>query len=97
MVLRFGHVLNLNACSSIGASALPYAGGCRRFTLRMFRGALHEDPGNIVDRGTVDERFDQFCSRAQQSQQEDNDTLLPIRCRETEESAPDTVAGGSVH
>ena len=63
----------------------------------MFRGTLNKDPCNIVDRGAVDERLDQFRSRAQESQQDDNDTLPPVGRREVEENAPDTAVCGNVH
>jgi hypothetical protein len=63
----------------------------------MFRGTLDKDPCNIVDRGAVDERLDQFRSCAQESQQDDNETLPAVGRCEVEENAPDTAACGNVH
>jgi len=63
----------------------------------MFGCALHEDPGNVVHRGPVDQRFDKLRSRAKQSQQHHDQELSPVRLSETDQGAPRAVFGWDIH
>src|SRR5262249_16110553 len=71
-VAGFGRLLHLNRYRRLGMSTVLCPRADRRFDLRTLCGALDEDPGDIVDRGPIDEWFDQFRGCAQESQQNDD-------------------------
>jgi len=63
----------------------------------MFGCALHEDAGNVVHGGPVDQRFDKLRGRAKQSQQHNDQELSPVRLSEADKGAPRAAFGWEIH